>query len=404
MKVLVRGCILLLGCASPACFEAQAPAAASQGKTEADYRAEAEQVKVYLGQQNFIAALPLLEELHRHDPKSALYDENLALALLARVNTGEDTNAVATRNRARQLLLDAKAQGDNCNLLQLMLEKLGSAETAESPAPKPLGSEYFQQAEKAFSSGDMPGALAAYKKALEVNPKFYEAALYAGDAEYKAGHLPEAGEWYSKAISIDPDRETAYRYWGDALDKSGEHQKAEQEFIQGVLAQPYQRAPRLGLKQWADANHMRLVPPPIKLPAQATPGKNGNINITIQDTGKKDDPEMSINLVYAMNSALWQGEKFKKTFPNEKTYRHSLAEELDGIHTMLSVAKEQKIPSNKLSTSTKLLLELDSKGMLGCWVLLDNPDQGVAQDYVGFLNDHRDLMAKYMVEYDIHPM
>jgi len=148
---------------------------------------------------------------------------------------------------------------------------------------------------------------------------------------------------------------------------------------------------------------MRLVPPPIKLPAEAAAGKNGGINITV-DSSRKDDPEMPAKLVYSMNSALWQGEKFKKTFPNEETYRHSLAEEMDGIHTMLSVIKEGKIAPDKLSASTKLLLELDSKGMLECWILLDNPDQGVAQDYVAYRDGHKELMAKYIVEYDVHAM
>jgi hypothetical protein len=113
---------------------------------------------------------------------------------------------------------------------------------------------------------------------------------------------------------------------------------------------------------------------------------------------------MSLALVYSMNSALWQGEKFKKQYPNEKVYRHSLAEEVDSIHTMLAVAGETKIKPDKLSTSTKLLMELDKNGMLECWILLDNADQGIAQDYVAYRKDHRDLLAKYIAQYDVHPI
>ena len=105
-----------------------------------------------------------------------------------------------------------------------------------------------------------------------------------------------------------------------------------------------------------------------------------------------------------MNSALWQGEKFKKAYPNEKQYRHSLAEEKDSIHGMLQVARETKIPDSKLSASTKVLMDIDKDNMLECWILLDHPDQGIAQDYVAYRKDHRGLMAKYIAKYDIHPM
>lgn len=106
--------------------------------------------------------------------------------------------------------------------------------------------------------------------------------------------------------------------------------------------------------------------------------------------------------MYSMESALWQGDEFKKHFPNEKAYRHSLLEEATSIRLMLTVSKERKIPESKLSTSTRLLMELDKNGMLECWILLDDPDQGIAQDYVAYRKDHRELLAKYIAQYDVH--
>ncbi len=41
--------------------------------------------------------------------------------------------------------------------------------------------------------------------------------------------------------------------------------------------------------------------------------------------------------------------------------------------------------------------------MLERWILLDHPDQGIAQDYAAFRTTHRDLLHQYIARYDIHP-
>jgi tetratricopeptide (TPR) repeat protein len=388
---------LCLGvCATSA---AQAP----QTKTDAEIKSEAVDADALYQKQNFVAALPLYEDLHAQQPQSLAYQERLAMTLLGGSGAQTPEQALAARKRAKQLLLQAKAAGDNSNLVQVLLEKLGDPDNSGPAAPPPAGHELFDKAEAAFSRGDLPAAIELYKKTLEVNPQYYSAAVFAGDAEYKLNHPAEAGLWFAKAIAIDPNIETAHRYWGDCLDKAGEHQRAESQFIEAIIAEPYTRTPRVGLNQWADHNHARVAPPPITLPRRAEPGKNGNTTITL-DGSKKNDPEMGLAMMYSMNSALWQGEKFKKNFPNEKQYRHSLAEETDNIKGMLTVARETKIPESKLSTSTKLLMELEKNDMLECYILLDNPDNGVAQDYAAYRKDHRALMAEYIAKYDVHPM
>lgn len=369
-----------------------------------DVKAEDAKAQALYDKQDFLGALPVYEDLHAQVPSSMLFDERLSMCLLMKAATQNQADAAATRKRAKDLLLQAKAGGDNSNLLQILLEKMNASEGASQPAVHPAGYEWLQKAEVAFGSGDLPGALENYKKALEVNPQFYEAAVFAGDAEYKMGHPAEAGTWFARAIAIDPDRETAYRYWGDALEKAGSHERAEEEFVAAIVAEPYTRTPRIGLAQWANANHSRVVPPPITLPASAQLGADGKINITLPMSSKKDDPEQTLRLTYAMQSALWHGDEFKKHFPDEKQYRHSLPEEAESVRTMVAIAREQKIPADKLSTSTKLLMELDQNGMLECWILIDNPDRGIAQDYAAYRKDHRKLLEQYIAKYDVHPM
>ena len=65
--------------------------------------------------------------------------------------------------------------------------------------------------------GDMDKAIAAYKRALDLDPRLYDAALYAGDAEFKKAnnstdpqyrndHFNAAGIWFATAIAIDANR------------------------------------------------------------------------------------------------------------------------------------------------------------------------------------------------------
>lgn len=383
----------------------------SGAMSSAEINKEAETANSLYSNQNMVAALPLYEDLHRRQPESNGWRERLAMCLLAQggseLAAGGAEAGAARVQRAHQLLLDAKAAGDNSNLLQVMLEKLEAPVSPAPAGPASPGAEAFHRAEKAFSSGDLPAALKAYEEAMAADPRMYEAPLFAGDTEYKQGHYPEADKWYAQAVAIDPNRETAYRYWGDCLMRQGDPTQAEGKFIDAIVAEPYTRAAHNGFKQWADATKAMLVSPPIQLPARPTSGgkdKNGKdqININI-DPSALGSPASSAVLAYSMGAALWQGDKFHQTFPNEKQYRHSLAEERDSIETALSVLKEQKIRPDKLDPTWKWLLELDKDGMLECWILLDHADQGIAQDYTAYRATHRDLLHAYIAKYDVLP-
>ena len=382
-------------------------AQALQKKTDAEIKAEDAQAESLYKQQKLIDAVPLFEDLHQQVPQSLVYDERLGMALLGRAATEPDAEALATRKRARALLLQAKAAGDNSNLLTIMLEQLSDLDKAPAKTAPAAGSESFKKAEAAFVKGDLPLALQNYQKAYEENPQYYSAALFAGDTEFKLGHPKEAGIWFGRAVAINPDIETAYRYWGDCLEKAGEHKEAESKFIEAIIADPYTRAPHVGLKQWADTNHAMLVAPPIKLPAAPTAGgKPGDMTITLDPTA--DSGAMMRGILYTGTRMTWQKDDFKKHFPNEKTYRHSLPEEAAAIRSMLAAEDIQKDKKkekdSKNDPSIELLTAIEKDGMLECWILFDNPDQGIAQDYIAYRKEHRDLMHRYIEKYEIHAM
>jgi tetratricopeptide (TPR) repeat protein len=360
--------------------------------------AEAIQADALYKAQNFVAALPLYEDLHNRHPRENMWRERLAMCVIAA--PANEAELAANLQRARQLLLDAKASGDNSNLLQEMLEKLSTPPPASLMSASPA-MPAFNQAEKAFSSGQLAEALKLYQEAAAADPKFYDAPLYAGDTEYKRGNYAEADKWYAQAAAIDPNREAAYRYWGDCLMKQGQPAEAEGRFIEAVLAEPYLKSPRLGLKQWADATHAKLVAPPVSLPPWQEVGPTGG-TVHIDANAAKGPMGLALT-TYVLGSTSFRFGGFAKAYPNEKTYRHSLAEEATSIRMALSALKKQNLPADQINETWTMLGKLDTDGMLECWILLDHADQGIAQDYAAYRAGHRDLLHAYMAKYDVRP-
>jgi hypothetical protein len=100
---------------------------------------------------------------------------------------------------------------------------------------------------------------------------------------------------------------------------------------------------------------------------------------------------------YSLARAQWQTTEFAKRFPNEPTYRHSLAEEVFAFERLLAFADEQQtkgqpIPDPQVAT----IRSLYDRGMLEPYVLLHAPDAGIARDYPQYRAEHRDRLQTYI--------
>jgi tetratricopeptide (TPR) repeat protein len=267
--------------------------------------------------------------------------------------------------------------------------------------------ELLAEAEKAYTAGDFPTAMAKYTAAAEADPKLYEAALFAGDTAFVQKDLKTAAKWFARAIAIDPDRETAYRYWGDAIMKySGDPLSAKEKFIDAVVAEPYDRLAWQGITQWAELEKAVVLAPKIDRPAPpAVDAKKPNtINITIDPamTDEKKHPGAASWMIYSLVRAKYHGDDFKKKFPDEKEYRHTLMEEDEALSGVVTVMKERKVNLNKLDESLNNLVELNNAGMLDCWILINGADQGIAQDYDAYRREHRQLLHDYLERFVVH--
>ena len=213
--------------------------------------------------------------------------------------------------------------------------------------------------------------------------------------------------WFARAIAIDPNRETAYRYWGDAIVRySNDPEAAKNKFIDAIVAEPYNKYAWQGLQQWAVREKAVIVPPKIDLPeAPLVDAKNPNTtNITI-DAGtfdEKKNPGGFAWMMYSMVRATYRGDTFKKNFPEEKEYRHTLKEEDAALSVVASTIEEKKIHKDKLDDSLRNLLEVSDAGMLDCWILINGADEGITQDYPAYRDAHRQLLHDYIARFVVH--
>jgi len=354
---------------------------------------------------NLVAALPLLERV-------AVILSRLGFALYANsVDVKDAALRQKMRERARTTLLRSQSLGDNSNLTRMALDALSAPDGTQVPFSNIKAAELaIREGEAAFMRGDMDKAIAAYKRALESDPQLYDAAVYAGDAEYKrahnstdpqyrSDHFDAAGIWFARAIAINPDRETAYRYWGDALEAQGKINEARDKFVDAIIAQPYTRNSFVGLTQWAGRHQVALGHPKIE-PPNSTRTENGKTTLSIDPKTLNSNDGSNNWLMYDLTRIAWSKADFFKNYSEEKIYRHSLKEETAALR-MVAEAAARDLKSGKvksLETSLANLIKLNDAGLLEAFVLFARPDEGIVRDYVAYRRDNREKLRRYWLE------
>jgi len=391
-------------------------------RAQAPAQTEREQAIRLFEANNFVAALPLLEKVALASPNDPVILSRLGFAIYAASTTEKDAaKRQAGRARAREVLLKSQAMGDDSNLTKIALGALSRDDVTAIPfSSMKAADDEIRKGESAFVGGNLDEALEAYKRALAIDPQLYEAALYAGDVEFKKAymskdehfrqeHFDQAGVWFAKAIAIDQNRETAYRYWGDALDSQGKFDEARDRFVEAIIAEPYTRTSYVGLTQWADRHNVSMGHPKIDVPTDVTAKKPGEINITVEDLALKGNDGSAAWLMYGIVRSAWmnrkdgRSERFAKAFPGETAYRHSLAEEMAALRGVVESVKVQlkDNPGLKLSPSLANLVALSNGDVLEAYVLFVRSDEGISRDYPEYRKTNRDKLRRYWTDFVI---
>jgi tetratricopeptide (TPR) repeat protein len=367
----------------------------------ADYRTQRQNALELFQQGKRLEALPLLESLVQSNPQDDEMLVALAASLVDRAATLSDEAAAAKdRFRARDLLDQAWKLGNTSPLAQNLSHLLkelpdnGVVKFSNNPAVDQI----MRTAEAAFARRDFDEALKNYAQALALEPSNYSATLFTANTYDRKNDFTEAGEWYERAMRLGPNVETAFRYYADMLAKQGDMAKARTMLIHAAVAEPYNRMVWRELHAWASLNKTTIHEVYIGRPVPK------NLSSTIS---KSDGPQSRPNFgpawqAYDSVRANWQhGDAFKKHYPQEAQYRHSLGEEFEALTA--AAQSEEKLRKNTKGSSTEpedpslaLLLRLQRAGLLEAYVLFSLGDDGVAHDYAGYRAKNRAKLEEYM--------
>lgn len=345
-------------------------------------------------------ALALFEKLAVANPQDVAVIENLGLLVYnqsAYLSTPEERKKA--RKRAREILMQAVKLGSPNPLSALIDGIPEDGGNDGSFSSRKEVDEAMREGEAAFAKGEFPKAIEMYQRALLLDPKLYEAALFIGDVYFKSAEQVKAGEWFARAIQINPDRETAYRYWGDSLIKQGKVTEAGDKFLEAYIAEPYNRLARSGFVNWGERVNIQLAHPRVEFPASVAQKGENQTTITLDPKMFENEKDASSAawMVYSLTRATWPAGEFAKQYPNEKAYRHSLKEEAAAIRAALKSLDEKKAPS--ADKSLQILKKLEKDGLLEAYILLAMPDQGIAADFAGYRKGNVENLRRYVKQY-----
>jgi tetratricopeptide (TPR) repeat protein len=389
---------------------------------DTDYASERRRAMQLLDESKIIEALPILEKLAVQNPRDGEVQFFLGFSIFARSRDIKDPVLhKKERLRARSYLVRAKELGVTEPILSDILASI-PPDGGEAPkfSTNPQVDAAMNDGEAAYTRGEIDKAMAFYVRALQLDPKLYEAALFAGDMQFKKGHnstdaaqrsvlFDNAGEWFTKAIKIDPDRETAYRYWGDALLEYGRDVEARTKFIEAIVADPYNKLVYNGIGRWAQKKQVQIGHPRIDIPATITSKKPGETTITVDEQALKgsDGDGSAAWMMYGIVRAGWldkkdggRSEKFTRAYPGETAYRHSLAEEAEALRSVVesvqTQTKEKRVKT--LNPNLDNLVKLNDDGLLEAYILFARPDAGLARDYKDYRKANRDKLTRYWLD------
>jgi hypothetical protein len=374
-----------------------APNAGAQGKA-AELKAKAEDL---VRQSKMTEALPVIEQWIAANPDDALAHERHAFALIGKaIHVTDPAERKALRIQARGAFIKAQMLGNKANLLTAMIDSLpedGSEGPAFSEDPK--SHALTVAGEKAFTSGKIDEAIELYKQAAAADAKNYFAPLFVGDMLIKKDAYAEAETWYQKAIVVDPYKETAYRYSGTPLMRQKKYEEALERYIDAWITEPYSRLAMNGIIQWGQITGTKLGHPKVDVPEIKT-GPDGKSTSTLNVNPLADDGSMAW-MAYVTTRGVWEKEKFKKSYPTETKYRHSLAEEVEALRDVVKMAKSLK-PKTK-NPQFEMIEKMDADGVLEAFVLMAIPTRGIAQDHAAYLRANREKLRLYVKKYVVAP-
>lgn len=94
--------------------------------------------------------------------------------------------------------------------------------------------DYLDEGNRFLEEGNLEGAIAAYRLAIELNPGLCWSHHYLGESLTKLGQFEEAIASYRRAIELNPDFSWSYHHLGDVLDRQQQWEEAVVAFGRAI--------------------------------------------------------------------------------------------------------------------------------------------------------------------------
>lgn len=373
-------------------FPQSRPQSAAAAAPAQDNAALRRQALDFAAQNQYGKALPIFEKIYDAYPNDVEVVTHYGIALMTTAVTSKDpAQRQARKAQALKILKKAEELGTDNQIALHTLENLekGNGDFDISFSENKEVENLLREGEAHFSNGEYDKAFVLYEKAFKLDPKSYEAALFAGDCFYAQRKYAESEPWFAKAAAIDPNREQAFRFWGDALALQKKYKEAGEKFAEAVIAEPYSRLSWNSLqsfvKEYSAGNSSFFVLPPAEQ-------NDGQLTISEQSL-KAEDGTIHWKKLFDSRSALQE--------KNGENFVPDLAEDVKAFKEMARLIrldlKSGKIKS--LDPSLANLLKLDEMNMIDIYTLYFLHNGGLPEHYEAFRDRNRARMRRFFVEY-----
>lgn len=347
----------------------------------------------------FVQAERVIQDLLKQNPGDPEVLQRLGfLRIRQAADQKDEVQAKELRRQAREILLQAQASGNTNELVALLLDSIppDGGEPQKYSSNEQVHS-LMEKAEEWFRKGEYAKAVVLYKRAEELEPTLYHAALYQGDSYLQLGLVSQACASYRRATEISPNTETAYRYWGNALMRRGEVEQALVQYCHAVVADPGSRmAWKRGLQVWVQTTGSQIAMPQVR--PKTSVSENGQEIVILSNSSPET---LSPWLAYASVRILWRTKLFSERHPGTP-YERTLAEEVEALSAAVEQYTAQKVQNKDISDEDlELLSDIARESLLEPFVLFTGAEGKFMGEFAQYREKHRDKLVRFLVEHVI---
>jgi hypothetical protein len=197
--------------------------------------------------------------------------------------------------------------------------------------------------------------------------------------------------------SILPMQAGVPQFWRicNCTSDTSEHDmaKARLMLIHAAVAEPYNRIVWRELHAWSALNGTQINFVYVGIPREPrAPGI---------DARHRNALSAAWDAYYAVRDQWQNGGEFKRRFPEDKQYLHSLPEESEALTAAIKVLEKLEADGKSArqvdsDTGLVLLLKLHEAGLIEPYVLFSLGDPGIARDYIAYRGRNRERLEEYM--------